>query len=251
MSMKKIIVALIISLVFSLCACGKSNKIDVAETTTTENVTMTEMTTAEESATIENKTTEITTTEEKNKLSKTEEAYKIAANLTIKDLSYHNGHYKYKDIDLLQEENDWIESPRNEDNTVEKGALYRKMAMLLEGYELGNDISKYDKHIFGFTASSRDELKPYVDNASQFIVTSDDLLTPVMEKFCTLSSVSDYSEENKIYHFTIPDLSACAEEMQISEEMLGYIFDMLDMYGSMVSFDDNSCTFDLDQSWRN
>lgn len=47
------------------------------------------------------------------------------------------------------------------------------------------------------------------------------------------------------FEFVISDVSVCADEMGISEEMLGYILALFDEYSADVNFEDNTCHFSL------
>ena len=71
----------------------------------------------------------------------------------------------------------------------------------------------------------------------------------IMKKFESSSVVNgefDY-ESNTIgkYNITISNLSECAKEMQISEEMLGYIIAFLSEYTDDITFENNTCTIIL------
>lgn len=196
----------------------------------------------------ENDATETDTTESKQTESAVYDAYIIATTLTKKDLRIENTStgkkYYYQDIALLSEDVDWIENPINKEGTVNQGAIYRKLAKLLVGYTIrlnnGNSCSKY---IFGDDITA-DKFSQYAPIVSEFI-TEEDSLYHILKKFESLECVEgNFDYANNIWSFTIDDLTQCAREMQISEEMLGYIFALLDEYAPTITFKGNSCSFE-------
>lgn len=181
-----------------------------------------------------------------NQLS-TEGAYNIATSLTKYDLTEEDNYYLYNDIPLLKDDCEWINSSWNTEGTVNQGAIYRKMAYLLEGLKY-NDYTDYAEYIIGYIPQTKDDFTPYAENAKNFI-TINDSVQNIMKKFESLSVVNgefDY-EANTIgnYNITISNLSKCAKEMQISEEMLGYIIAFLNEYTDDITFDNNTCTIVL------
>lgn len=199
----------------------------------------------------EEPTTETTIPEtEPPKISATYSSYLTATTLTKANLKKENSatgtKYYYKDLPLLSEDVEWIENSINKEGTVNQGAIYRKLAKLLEGYAIHmNNGGSYSKYIFGDTVST-DDFGQYATIVSEFI-TSEDSLYHVLKKFESLECVEgNFDYANNSWSFTVPDLTQCAEEMQISEEMLGYIFAMLDEYAPTITFDGNSCTFEFE-----
>lgn len=174
-----------------------------------------------------------------------EDAYNIAISLTKKDLVGSKGNWMFKNIKLLSEDCKWIDSTLNTNGTVNQGAIYRKMAMLLEGFQSKlNKYTDYSEILLGFTPDSRDEFVLYADNAMTFIVTSQPLkpIMQALEKVSCVKGEFDYDKNTLgVYDFTITDLSVCANELKISEEMLGYTLAMLSEYAPTISFEDNSC----------
>ena len=174
-----------------------------------------------------------------------EAAYDTAISLTKKDLTGSKGSWKFQNITLLSEDCEWIDSSLNTKGTVNQGAIYRKMAMLLEGFQAKfNNYTDYSEMLLGFTPDSREEFVPYADNAMTFIVTSQPI-KPIMralEKVSCVSGKFDYEKNTLgVYDVTIADLSVCAKELKISEEMLGYTLAMLSEYAPTISFENNSC----------
>lgn len=189
--------------------------------------------------------TEISTT------SIVENTYNTACNLTIDDLdeeaSFSGTRHYYKGLIIQSDDEEWLTSSRNTEHTLSQGAIYRTIASYLEGFSMGwNDGRTYAEIMTGVEWTSQADFEPYATNASGFICT-DDMLTNIMKKFETVSCVNgEFDHENKTYHIFISDLANCAEEMMISEEMLGYIFAMLDEYAPTISFDGNTCTLDYE-----
>ena len=100
--------------------------------------------------------------------------------------------------------------------------------------------------VLGFEPETKEEADSYADNASEFIIEEGQALPAIMKKLQTLNCVSGvFDFENWKYAFTISDLTECAKEMMISEEMLGYILAELSEYAPEVSFDGNSYSFSL------
>ena len=137
----------------------------------------------------------------------------------------------------------------SDDNAISQGVIYRKIAFVLEGSDFKEKRFLYNyedigKYLLGFVPKDKDEWVKYGKNASEFIVT-DNQMTAIMKKFQSMKSVKGnydfkYKKFGK-FNIDIPDLTKCVEEMQISEKMLGYILAMLDEYGTTITFKDNSC----------
>lgn len=188
-------------------------------------------------------------TDDSTTISITEKTYLEAINATKSDLTGSEGKWYYKGIPLLSEDCEWIDNPINVDGTVSQGVVYRKFAYMLDmsDFEKGRFLYSYkdiSEILFGYIPETVDDYIPLGLNASEFIVTEDQIQT-IMKKLQSLESVSgefdfEYQKLGE-YSVDITDLSACANEMQISEEMLGYILAMLDEYGPRITFEENSC----------
>ena len=196
------------------------------------------------------KTTNIETTQATKSI--VEETYTNAINVTKDDLTGYAGNWVYDGIPLLSEDCEWIDDPINARGTVNQGAVYRKFAKILEGSDFKNkkffyNYKDFSEFMLGFTPETVDEWVKYGLNAKKFIV-SDNQLTAIMKKFKLMKSVEGsynfkYKKLGK-FSVDIPDLTKCAEEMQISEKMLGYVLAMLDEYAAKITFKDNSCHID-------
>lgn len=147
------------------------------------------------------------------------------------------GIYYYKDIPLLSKDCDILDTY----GVVDQGAIYRKIATLLEGFNTGfNSGSQYSQYVIGDTISEKADFEPYYNKLSKFI-TTENSLENVMNKFKSLKSIEgDFNNNTKSYNFKINNLSNCAKEMNISEEMLGAILAMIDEYAPTIEFDGDS-----------
>lgn len=191
--------------------------------------------------------------QQENEKSDTQVAYEKACSLTINDLekktSSFSGttHYYYNGLIIQTEDEEWLTESWNTEKSLNQGALYRTIAKYLEGFSMGlNTGSDYSEIMCGVKWTSKDDFKPYVANASEFICAEDSLVS-VIKKLETLSCVDgNFDYENKNYHIIISDLSQCADEMMISEQMLGYIFAMMEEYAPVFEFDGNSCVINYE-----
>lgn len=185
-----------------------------------------------------------------------EAAYNTACSLSIDQLdkkySSFSGttSYYYGELIIQNEDVEWLNSSRNTNKTLNQGALYRTIAKYLAGYSMKlNNGSAYCEILTGKQWIDNSTFEPLAKNAATFIVTdATEQLKSIMRKFQSLQSVTgqfDF-EAGKLgkYTFDIPDLTKCAEEMQISEEMLGYIFALLDEFTPSISFNENSVHFE-------
>jgi len=178
-------------------------------------------------------------------------AFYAATNMTRNELTTKVGKsgtsYFYKDIELLSEDVEWITNPINKEGTVNQGAIYRKMAKLLAGFNMFlNDGSNYCELLTGMPYSNRDDFADYASNADDFICMEEELYH-ILKKFESLETASGtFDFPNNTFHFVIDDLTVCAAEMQISEEMLGYVLAMMDEYAFSFTFESNSCAIDYD-----
>ncbi len=172
-------------------------------------------------------------------------SYDEATNLTVDNLIKNSlGSYSYGDLQIVESDREWIESSLNNEGTVEHGALYRSLATQIEGYSfIGYDSWKRSivPILFGFDKpASKDELNPYIESVNDYIVLNSPLKS-VMNKLATLSCVEGtINTETGEYDFIITDLTQASEEMQITEQALGYILAMIDEYGATIKFENNS-----------
>lgn len=232
-------VCLILSL---LCGCS----VDVEHPTDTN----TESTGAES----ENQEVE-TTDKEEGKTSATEEAYNTAINLTKSSLKKSNRYkdgkttvsWSYEGLYFVDEDCDWINNDvLNSKGTVNQGAIYRAMAFILDDYDtdLYSDYSKYSEILIGSTPDTMADFLVYANNANKFICNKNSLISVMkaLQQSDSVEGTLDYDKNQLgVYNFTISSLSDCAEDLKVSEEMLGYILAFLEEYAPDITFDGNSC----------
>lgn len=196
-------------------------------------------------------TTTVTTTIAAPAKSETEIYYDTVCNLDIYDVQERKSsmtgtifHY-YKGLPIQTEDEEWLNTSWNTEKSIEAGAIYRSVAAAMEGFELGlNNGSYYSSLVSGKSGLSKEELTPYIANASTFINREDskNKLLRKLESVSCVQGTFDYESGN--FHFVINDTQKCAQEMMISEEMLGYCFGILSEYGAEISFDGTRCTVD-------
>lgn len=172
----------------------------------------------------------------------THKAFVDATTLEMSKLEKDGRGYEFNGIHISQSELTYLED----------GALYRSLAEQLEGfYVIGeNFYSGWGKTVvrtvFGTEKKeSFSEMQKDVDYAMEFI-TPNSTLPQVLTKFQSLSVVSgDFDYEKGNFSFTISDLTSAANEMRITEKMLGYILAALEEYAPETSFEANSYNFKL------
>ena len=177
--------------------------------------------------------------------SEVEAIYNMATTLTKDKCSKDSlGMYSYNGITFTINDSEWLDNPMNKSGQVTPSAFYVKLAKCLEGFSIGNSWESYSPHILGYTPESREAFGELVDDLSSFIVY-DHPGQALLKKFQTVSCV-EITGEDKDYDVTITSLSECAEEMGISQEMLGYIIAALnDCGGENIEFNGEVCSFHL------
>ena len=174
------------------------------------------------------------------------EAYMTAVSLTGEDLEGGS----YEDLLLLTEDRDWVHSPANKEGTVKDGALYRKLGALIWGNssDRGHNESWtiVSEYVLGYVADSYSEYLPYAQNAARYFLYGDFTLDDVVSPLLELESVRETGARDPSryeYHFNIPDLKACSEEMQVTEKALGYLLAQLNESGADIEISENTFTF--------
>jgi hypothetical protein len=179
----------------------------------------------------------------------TYETYTKMINLNVDDDNiavYLNQYYYYRNEDsripLLSEDIEWINNSLNKDKTIEQSALYRKLATLLEGYEVGfNNGQDYADFIFDDVPSSKSELKRELNRISKFFTTKNYFQSIIKALKKCQSVEGEYKIDSNVrkckVNFTIISCKKCAEELGISEECLGYMLAALEDYAPKTSFD--------------
>lgn len=184
------------------------------------------------------------TTKDKKQENATEEYFEIATNLTSDKVTYKNKGYYYSVYRIPSEYNNNLKDY----GKFESNVLYYSMANYLDGFSVNlNSGSAYSMQMVGVKTNTREEFQPYYDNLSQFILTKhteQDALIVLMNKFQSNSRVAgEFNYDSRIFSFTINDCTACASEMGVSEESLGFILAFLTAYGSEISFSKKQCNF--------
>ncbi len=175
--------------------------------------------------------------------SEVETYYNFAMDLTKEDCTKNSlGLYECNGITFLEEDCNWIESPLNTEGTVNAGSFYRALQSCLQYFSMGNSWQSYAEHIIGYTPESRDEFEPYVEEYLTYM-TDSWFGNSMMEKFQTMDSVS-VTQDGEYYTCIINDVNECAEELNISAEMMGYILGGLHDSGATITFSGNSCVIE-------
>lgn len=165
-------------------------------------------------------------------------AYNEATNLDLLKLKKsQTGKYSYNDITLVIDD----------DKYIENDCLYRSVAKGLEGFYkygklmYGNWSNDFVTKVFGFDKKdSYEEMKVHVDDVSQFI-TKETYLSEIMTRFESLQCVEgNFNYESGSFLFGISDLNEAANEMRISETMLGYILAAIEVYDPETTFEGNT-----------
>lgn len=205
---------------------------------------------SETSSSTTSTTTTTTSTTAAPLMSDTEYYYDKVCSLDIYDLQARSSSalgtsYYYKDLPIQSEDEEWLNTSWNKDKSLNQGSIYRSVAGVLEGFSYGfNSGSAYSKLVCGIQTTSRSEFEPYAANASSFI-SKEDSSNKLLRKLESTSCVhGDFDYSNNHYHFVIDDVQKCAQEMGITEEMLGYCFGVFAEYAADIVFDGNTCTID-------
>lgn len=231
-----------------LCGCS-------ADVETNENFNATDSST-ESTSTGSSATDTNASQKEEVTISAVEEAYNKATNLTKSDLTkgYAIGDFstwEYKGISLTYEDCEFINAVYNSNGKVNQGAVYRALADSLQDLIKLDAQSKSIKYkddaaiLFGSVPETQEDFISIAGKVSTFI-TADDSLISVMRAFEGIESIDgtfDYSG-NK-YEFVISNVTACADELGISEETLGYVLALFNEYSADITFENNTCSFSL------
>lgn len=249
MKNKLLCLIMILTLILSIL-CGCSVDVEINENSNSTD-SSTESTPTEPSATDTN-----TSQKEEVTISAVEEAYNKAINLTKADLTkgYAIGDFstwEYKGISLTYEDCEFINADYNSKGKVNQGAVYRALADSLQDLiklDAQNKNIKYKDDaaiIFGDIPETQEDFIAKAGKVSA-LITADDSLTNVMkalEKVESIDGTFDYNGNR--YEFVISDVIACADELGISDEMLGYVLALFNEYPADIAFENNTCSFSL------
>lgn len=184
--------------------------------------------------------------------SKVFEAYTTATTLTKDHMNKNaDGSWSYDGVDFVVEDCDWINNSLNAEGTINQGAFYRKQAYLLAGSMMGVPYDKAAERILGYIPESKEEWAAKYDDLSTYIVL-EDCFTAIMKRFSQLGSIDgSFDFDNGNYSLAINDLNKCAEELGISQEMLGWILAELEEYGVNSSINATSYSMTTGEIYTN
>lgn len=173
------------------------------------------------------------------KNSDTQKYYDIAVNLTKDDCTVDSlGSLKYGDI-VLNSQYTGLDSMFSDGENIERSCIYLTLQGCLTFFSMGNSWQTYMPYIMSDVPKSKEECADYVNEFLTWM--TDSWFAPsCFEKFNTLSCV-EISEKDNVYICNISDIAKCAKELNISEEMLGYIIAALEDSGTTTRFNGNHC----------
>ena len=167
-------------------------------------------------------------------------AYKIATSLALKDLEKKDDGYYYDNkLRLVTDDVNKIEK----DGEIPSDVVFNKLCYLIEGTGIGyNNWDEWKDYVFDPAPENDQVFKNKISRIKKDFPTYQHHLK-LAKKFNKLKSVKGTLEldEGLIadYQFTISNLSKCAKEMGISQEMLGYILADFDYAYSDIQFNEN------------
>ena len=181
-------------------------------------------------------------------------AYEIAVSLSLSDLEENGGNYTFYGINISGNFSKESVLIRDGKAYIDQGEPYKCVArQLYFSNEIGpgnifyDDLRSRSKYYFGVEIESDDEVQQYLDSVMPIFNYREYPLREILTRFQTLSvSSGKFDFENASFDFQIDDLSIAATELKISQEVLGYIFGMLDEYAAKTVFNGNSCTCAID-----
>lgn len=173
-----------------------------------------------------------------------EQAYLEATTLNASDLTKtQRGTYNYRYWNFGEDEISKIGGK----TVVNQGAIYNAISWDIANYkDFGAGSSSLFKVVLG-AEEKPENANQLIEEISAFVfpdATEKEMLA-ALESCSCVNGEFDYSARH--YEFTISDLRECANELHISEEMLGYILAKLDEYQSEFVFIGNtlSCTINV------
>lgn len=173
-------------------------------------------------------------------ISEVEKYYNIAVNLSPDDCVKINDNIVYDLSVILVDYNGQLLKDKN---NLSQSTLYMSLRYGMAACAMSDEETNYtDKimpHITTKTFDTQLDLENYVVDCCEWM--TDSWFAPsCFEKFNTLNCV-DINEKDNIYTCIISDTAKCAEELNISEEMLGYIIAALEATGSTTKFNCSQC----------
>lgn len=175
-----------------------------------------------------------------------EQAYNKMQNVPVSDLEVTpRGTYRYG-VWVLSEES---VSKIGGNVVVNQGMMYNEIGWTLSLYcDLGTMASSEAESFFKVVVGKETEPNNWPELAPilfEFIHPnpSEADILKALEPLKSVEGTFDYDSRN--YEFQITDLTKAANELQISEEMLGYVIAKLSEYPAQISFSGNTMTCSL------
>ena len=132
---------------------------------------------------------------------------------------------------------------------VNQGVIYDEIAAALSLYcEFGSSRT-LDAQFFQVLTGSEQEPENWSELAQELysFICVDGTEKEILSKLETMNGVSgSFDYKNRSYAFTVEDLEALADDLQISDEMMGYILAKLSEYQSEFIFDGVKLTATLE-----
>ena len=138
---------------------------------------------------------------------------------------------------------DYEGHPLKDKNALERSTLFLSLYYGMAACALSEVQADYTDyvmpHITNKTFDTQSDLISYVSDCLTWM-THSHFSEKMIEKFNTMKNVS-IKNDNSIYVCTIPDVKKCADELNISEEMFGYVIAALEDCGTTTKFNGNQC----------
>lgn len=187
----------------------------------------------------------------KNTAGEAEQAYNSMLSLTKADLgkTSSGARYTYRGLTLRDEDVGTIGSTFY----IDQGAMYDAVAKTLQleceedGFLYGNIKDDYFEVLLGTEKPATWEaFKPKAQKLYKFIVpdASEKVVLKAFEKLDCVDGTFNYNTRS--YDFTISDVQTAADELGISDEMLGYTLAYLSEFAADIEFNGNKVTVSLD-----
>lgn len=175
-----------------------------------------------------------------------EQAYNKMQNVPLSDLEVTpRGTYRYG-VWVLSEES---VSKIGGNIVVNQGMMYNEIGWTLllyceDGIIASSEAPAFFKTVLGVETEPDNwpELAPILYEFIHPDPSEADILK-ALEPLASVEGSFDYDSRN--YDFQITDLTNAANELQISEEMLGYVIAKLSEYPAQISFSGNTMTCSL------
>lgn len=234
------VLCILVAMLFVLSGCGSNSNEDggteqssVVETTDNEQMTAT----PEEPDDIQDDSQDVVITI-------VQESYEDMISAT-EHLSITNEGYEFKDYPISKDSVSKIGGKL----VVNQGAMYEEIAGGLALYCDFGLSQTLDEAFFRILIGSGEEPENWNELANDLYVfiLPDGTEKEIISKLETLDCVSGtFDYDARSYAFEIADLETAANELHLSQEMLGYVIAKLNEYTDDIVFDGNSMTCSLE-----